>query len=90
MASVGYNTRLGSQYSLMTLIDYSIHGRFQCGGKRASFMFLWMTCLSSLQTIMASASRQMFAFSRDRGTPYADWLARVCRLQKFISQHELT
>lgn len=31
----------------------------------------------SCVTIMASASRQMFAFARDEGLPYSSWLARV-------------
>jgi len=32
----------------------------------------------SVITIMASASRQLFAFARDDGLPYSEWLSDVC------------
>lgn len=39
-------------------------------------IIIFMDAFSAV-TIMASASRQMFAFARDQGTPFASWLARV-------------
>lgn len=42
-----------------------------------------MTCIITLLTLcsaisnVATASRQMFAFARDRGLPFSGWLCRV-------------
>ncbi|EMF13409.1 amino acid transporter [Sphaerulina musiva SO2202] len=41
-----------------------------------SGIIIFMDAFSAV-TIMASASRQMYAFARDQGTPYSDWLSRV-------------
>ncbi|KAI5362562.1 Putative amino acid/polyamine transporter I [Septoria linicola] len=39
-------------------------------------IIVFMDAFSAV-TIMASASRQMYAFARDQGTPYSAWLSRV-------------
>ncbi|KAF2159782.1 hypothetical protein M409DRAFT_70827 [Zasmidium cellare ATCC 36951] len=39
-------------------------------------IIVFMDAFSAV-TIMASASRQMYAFARDNGTPYAGWLSAV-------------
>lgn len=39
-----------------------------------------LMCLCSTISNVATASRQMFAFARDRGLPFSDFLAHVCLL----------
>lgn len=44
--------------------------------------YIWQIIIlmdgASAISIQASASRQIFAFARDEGTPFAPWLSRVC------------
>jgi choline transport protein len=47
------------------------------GGAAAMSCILVVSAIANAMTNMATASRQLFAFARDKGLPFHDWFAYV-------------
>jgi amino acid transporter len=78
-----YSTKTGFGY---LVVFYNATGSYAGASAMAAIVIIVIIFCST--TMLATTSRQLFAFARDRGMPGSSWLAHVMPLKQTLVQEK--